>query len=76
MTLLLIIPAWMLLMALVAGLCMSARTGDVELRREQVIAESLWEAAGADPVVAVISQPRARSRAPRDGERPGVGVAA
>ena len=72
MTLLLIIPAWLLLMSLVAGLCMAARAGDVELRREQALSEqSRWE-----PEISVMAGPRARSTSSREKERSGVGVAA
>lgn len=79
MTFLLIIPAWILLMSLVAGLCMAARTGDEELRDEIALAEqSPWRAGGANPAVAIVARPGTRAPASRKGTpgRPGVGVAA
>jgi hypothetical protein len=81
MTFLLIIPAWILLMSLVAGLCMAARTGDDELLDEIALAErSAWRGSGSTPAVAIVARPGTRAPASRAGtpagERTGVGVAA
>jgi hypothetical protein len=78
MTLLLLVPVWLLLMALVAGLCKSARSGDADLRFAQDLSlHSLRVEAEASFAAADL---RVRSDANSEGslarERDGVGIAA
>lgn len=80
MTFLLIIPAWILLMSLVAGLCMAARVGDRELRNEIALAErSPWGESESKTGV-VSARPGARAATSRTSasarKRTGVGMAA
>ena len=67
--LLLLVAGWLLLMALVAGLCRSARSGDADLR----FAQDLPSFAAAD-LLRVRLDAGGESRSAR--ERGGVGVAA
>ena len=81
MTFLLIIPVWILLMALIVGLCAAARVGDKELRNEIALAHaSSWGDRGSQTGVAVVGRPGARTSVSRKvgsaHERTGVGVAA
>lgn len=81
MTFLLIIPVWILLMALVVGLCAAARVGDKELRNEIALADSpSWGDHGSQTAVAVVARSGARTSVSRKAgaarERTGVGVAA
>ncbi len=81
MTFLLIIPIWILLMALIVGLCAAARGGDKELRNEIALAEHpSWDDRGAQTAVGIVARPGSRTSASRKAgssrERTGVGVAA
>ncbi len=83
MTFLLIIPVWIVLMALVVILCAAARVGDKELRSETALAaeQPSWGGdRGSQAAVAVVARPGARTSVSRKAgsarERTGVGVAA
>ena len=81
MTFLLIISGWILLMALVVGLCAAARVGDKELRNEIALAEQpSWGGRGSQPAGAIVARSGAPTSASRQAgsarERTGVGAAA
>ena len=78
MTFLLIFPAWIVLMSLVAGLCMAARVGDKELRNELAVAEQgQWEEGGSQPALAIAARPGSLISTPRSARESGrMGVAA
>ena len=69
MTLLLIVPAWILLLALATALCMAARAGDAGQSREASsgdLAELLIrEPSMPDGELTLIAPGRARSHSPR-----------
>ncbi len=66
MTLLLIIPAWTILLSLVAGLCMAARIGDRDQRTAQT-AEAGWESAEH---VTITARTTHRPTAPAESGQP------
>ena len=73
MALLLIIPAWILLMSLVLGLCVAAHAGDEDMRYEPALTvhkPSVSSPAASSP--SAVTDPRDRSGTRRDH----VGIAA